>query len=134
MPTARADLSAAALGGILYAIGGVTSASNNATTVEAYDPVSDAWTTKASMLVGRDIPSVAALSGALYVLGGLNGSSGLAGLASVEAYDPVSDMWTPRTSMPTARWGLGAAALNGRLYAVGGYSNGVLATLEAYDP
>jgi len=51
--------------------------------------------------------------------------------------DSVMGTWAVRTLMPTARELLAvAAAPNGKLYAIGGYNdiNGILATVEAYDP
>jgi len=43
--------------------------------------------------------------------------------------------WSSKAAMPTARYGLAVGVVNGILYAVGGYGfNGILNTLEAYDP
>jgi hypothetical protein len=53
MPTARADLAVVALYGLLYAIGGRGADGSPLTTVEAYDPVTDAWTTEPSMPTAR---------------------------------------------------------------------------------
>src|SRR5580704_8481341 len=53
MPTARQQLAAGVVNGRLYAIGGLDSVGySNA--VEAYDPATDTWSTKASMLTARD--------------------------------------------------------------------------------
>ena len=134
MPTARHSLAVTALNGMLYAIGGTAIGANDVTTVEVYDPGSDTWSTRSPMPTGRELSGAVALNGSLYVVGGLNQISGLVGLATVEGYDPGSDTWSTKATMPTPRLGLGAATLNGSVYAVGGYSNGPLATLEAYHP
>src|SRR5690242_12352753 len=42
--------------------------------------------------------------------------------------------WATRTPMGFARSALGVASLGGKIYAVGGWNNGVLSTLEIYDP
>ncbi len=47
----------------------------------------------------------------------------------------TGDTWATKASMPTARYLLGAAAASsGKLYAIGGLGNGILATVEEYDP
>ena len=121
MPTARFGLGAAAIDGILYAVGGATE--NGAlATVEAYDPATDTWTTKRSMPTARSDLAVATVNGILYAVGGLPGGT------TVEAYDPATDMWTTKAPMAFGRVGLGVATINGTLYAVSGGS------LEAYDP
>jgi energy-converting hydrogenase Eha subunit A len=128
MPTARKNLGVAAINGILYAVGGFNSNDNSLPplpTVEAYDPATDTWTTKASMLTARRNLGVAAINGILYALGPTN---------TVEAYDPATDTWTTKASMSTGRFGPGVGVVNGILYAVGGHHNNALATLEAYDP
>ncbi len=60
MPTARYGLAAAAgSDGLVYAIGGSENSnygsdnSNYLNTVEAYDPRTDTWTTRAGLAVGR---------------------------------------------------------------------------------
>jgi N-acetylneuraminic acid mutarotase len=128
MPTARARLGAAAIDGILYAVGGYTSLAS--ALVEAYDPISDTWTRKTPMSVPRHGLGVGAMDGRLYAVGGwMNGTR-----ATNEAYDPLSDTWTTKAQMPTPRVALGVAATGGILYAVGGSNGGPLATVEAYRP
>jgi hypothetical protein len=136
MPTGRNSVGAAALNGILYVVGG-SAASEPVATVEAYDPATDTWTTKASMPAALFSPAVGAVNGILYAVGGAPG--GGSWVATVYAYDPVSNTWSTKASMPTARYALGADALNGILYAIGGFNydltpDGALRTLEAYHP
>ncbi|MHC4686674.1 MAG: Kelch repeat-containing protein, partial [Planctomycetota bacterium] len=50
MPTARYVLSSSVVDGKIYAIGGDPA---GASTVEAYDPVTDTWTRKANMPMPR---------------------------------------------------------------------------------
>jgi N-acetylneuraminic acid mutarotase len=134
MPTARAKLAEAAVGGIVYAIGGSDHGCDPAhggsyNTVEAYDPVTDTWTTKASMPTARNSLAAAVVNGIVYAIGGQNGPNSY---STVEAYDPVTDTWTTKASMPGARNSLAAAAVNGIVYAIGGiFEYGIV---EAYDP
>ena len=101
--------------------------------MEEYDPVTDDWTTKASMPTSRTAVA-SAVNGVIYVIGGIGGGSIL---STVEAYDPVTDVWTTKTSMPTSRTFLSTSAVNGKIYAIGGALgapwNGI-STVEAYDP
>ena len=135
MPTARYLLSTSEVNGVIYAIGGTfdTSISGSALAkVEAYDPASNTWTTKASMPTARWGLATEVVNGVIYAMGGYDSSNNSVG--TVEAYDPVSDTWTTKTSMPTARDLLGASMANGVIYAVGGYNGTFLGTVEAYDP
>ena len=100
------------------------------TTLSAYDPATDRWTTKAPMPTGRSNLGVAVVNGVLYAIGG-NGPS-LVPLATVEAYDPMTNTWTSKAPMPTVRWGLEVAVVNGVIYAIGGAFSGTM--VEAYDP
>ena len=51
MPTGRTGLSAGVVNGMIYAIGGM--ATTVFSTVEEYDPLTNTWTAKASMLTSR---------------------------------------------------------------------------------
>ena len=66
------------------------------TTVEAYDPGRDTWTSKASKPTSRYGLGVAVVNGLLYAVGGHNTNIG--SLGTLEAYDPVSDTWTTKAS------------------------------------
>lgn len=122
MPTARQHLAAVGLNGMLYAVGGwnpVLTASGNLNVVEAYDPTSRTWTTKASMPTQRSALAAGVVSGLLVVVGGQKDQTPV---ATVEAYDPASDTWTTLATMPAARTFLAAVTLNNTLYAFGGSS------------
>ena len=53
MPTARWDPAVAVVNGILYEIGGNSTLSGPTDVVEAYDPSSDTWSTKAPMPIAN---------------------------------------------------------------------------------
>jgi hypothetical protein len=55
--------------GILYAVGGATAAST-VNTVEAYDPTTNTWTTKAPMPTARRSLRIGVLNSVLYAIGG----------------------------------------------------------------
>jgi len=141
MPTARLDISSAAVNGKIYVIGG--SPFNNGpglSIVEEYNPAADTWTRKADMPTARAASSSAAVKGKIYTIGGANDIN-LTGLPIIEEYDPATDKWTTKTDMPTPRWGLSASVVNDKIYAIGGCLRypwpgvGVpTATVEEYNP
>ena len=92
MPTARFALSTSVVNGKIYAIGGDRRCSGRfadlTSTVEAYDPATNAWTKKADMPTARNNFTAIALNGKIYAIGGWNGQNGGTGVIStVEAYD-----------------------------------------------
>ena len=76
MPTPRLAPSVGVVNGLLYAMGGddytdVFGDYSSHGIVEAYDPVTDSWTTKAPMLTPRTDFSLGVVNGILYAVGGL---------------------------------------------------------------
>ncbi len=125
-------------------------------TVEAYDPVANTWTTKASMPTPRYGSTVSVVNGLIYAIGGWGGWPEL---SVVEVYNPATNTWsttvpvnTATTAlgtagaalapMPTARDDFGYAVINGVIYAIGGDINAFndatstpccTTVVEAYD-
>lgn len=130
--TARSDLAAAAVNGLIYAIGGgVTSSALN--TVEVYNPTTNSWSTAAPMPTARGDLAAVAVNGLIYAIGGSNAST--TNLNTVEVYNPTSNSWSTAASMPTARSALAAVAVNGLIYAIGGSNASVaMNTVEVYNP
>jgi N-acetylneuraminic acid mutarotase len=132
----RSTMGVAVVNGILYVVGGQQADSGpNAgmtTLVEAYDPVTNTWTTKAPLPSVRYTMAIGAIDGIVYVAGG---GDPFGPLGSVLAFDPATNTWTPRAPMPAVRSGAGSTVANGRLYVVGGSgSSGFLSSLGIYDP
>ncbi len=123
----RAELAAAVVNNTIYVLGGNAATGGGPSvplaTVEAYDPATDTWTTKAAMLTERSFPAAAAVNGTLYAIGG-------DGTGSVEAYDPATDTWTMKAPIPNGGGSHRAAALNGLIYAVGGSP----VSVKVYNP
>ncbi|HZB51822.1 MAG TPA: hypothetical protein VE547_22230, partial [Mycobacteriales bacterium] len=141
LPTPRANLSAADLDGIVYAVGGLGADVDGDTplldVVERYDPATGSWASSPSMPVPRAAPGVAGFEGRLYVAGGeVAGADGWDVTDSVIAYDPVDGTWREVAPLPTARTRLRLVATGGHLYAVGGFGNPPVAlpAVERYDP
>jgi hypothetical protein len=85
MPTARHAPVTGVINGILYVVGG-RDASNVFAKVEAYDPVTDTWSTMDPMPTARVYSVSAVINGQLYVAGGHD--SGDVGVSTLEAFTP----------------------------------------------
>ena len=133
MPMGLFNLSAAAVGGVLYAAGGEASGSNlyqNGT--EVFNPNVPDWQPLASMPVSVASAGTGVIGGIMYIVGG-NGPSGA--LSSVEAYNIGLNSWSTVASMPIGLSNFGVGVVNGILYAVGGTSStGISNLVEAYNP
>lgn len=138
MPTPRGYPTANFVDGTLYVVGGdggtaKERAALNAT--ESYDPVTNQWTSHASMPTARHHAASAVVDGKLYVVGGRIGEE-LNNVDLIEAYDPISDSWTiDLEPMPSKRSGIGAVSVNGSIYVLGGEQNqGTFDNNERYNP
>jgi N-acetylneuraminic acid mutarotase len=136
----RYTMGAATLNGIIYLVGGYDRADGyqgRLRTVEAYDPVTDSWSTKASSPTSRgQAPGLSVLNGLLYAAGGFCFNCGNA-LTTLEEYNPATNTWTTRLPMSWGRWGPVTASYNGALYVVGGSPNSGTAlygVVEIYHP
>jgi N-acetylneuraminic acid mutarotase len=156
MPTRRGSPVAAAVGGKLYVIGGVSTHPGSTETavhparphrsldtVEEYDPATNAWRARSPMPTARNHAAVGAAGGKIYVIGGRLGA-GFITVASntdiVEEYDPATDQWGAlKARMPTARSAVAWGVHGGRVYVAGGEFQddrlmAAFRALEAYDP
>jgi len=128
MPTPRYEFGAAELNGLLYAIAGnpgCGSAASAKRDVEAYNPVSNSWSSKALLPTGSWGASVASANGKIYVIGGFTNY--------VYCYDSVGNSWSLKTPLPVPSHGFGAVAVvNGIIYVIGG--SGPQSSVYAYDP
>lgn len=121
VPAVRYDVSAIAMNGLLYVVGGLDARNRTLATVERYDPATDKWTACGAMRQPRAVAGIASLDGRLYVLGGDSMENGV--LDSVEEYDPRTDVWRTMASMGMARICPEMVAHNGELYVFGGNSD-----------
>lgn len=132
MPAPRSQAAAVALGGKHYVVGGVSGGQLAAPTFE-YDPVRDAWRTRAAIPTPRDHLAAAVLEGRVCAIAGRRQSLS-ANLATFECYDPARDAWEALPPAPTARGGVGAATIGRRLVLVGGEQpSGTFREVEVYD-
>jgi N-acetylneuraminic acid mutarotase len=156
MPTKRGAAAAGVVNGKIYVTGGANSLPgvnenaihparphNVVPTVEEYDPATNSWTTRRSLLLARNHHVTVAVGNLLYTIGGRVGSAFISGTSNnidlVEAYDPATDLWTPRLRMPTARSAIAAGVYNNQIVVVGGEGQdqrflAAFKAAEAFDP
>ena len=109
MPAPKAGHTASVINGKIYVIGGGSRGNGPymyLSTIEIYDPETDAWTQAPDMPVGKSGHAAAVVNGKIYILGGLRaGHKGP--LLTVEVYDPgeVSQSVTPRGKL-LKTWGV----------------------------
>ncbi|MBE3142779.1 MAG: hypothetical protein IMZ61_02505, partial [Planctomycetes bacterium] len=146
IPTIRRNFGVAVVNGKIYAIGG--SYNEALSTNEEYNPVTNTWTTKASMPTPRSDFGIAVIQNKIYCIGGIidyDWSGYGKGILCVvnEVYDPLTDTWENKTSMPTERQRPLANAVNGKIYLIGGFqyrdlpppqTTLELGVNEVYDP
>lgn len=143
-PTKRTEVTAAALRGKIYLIGGFEEPSLTnipgltiSGRVEVYDPAAGRWNSIAPLPVGLHHAGAAVIGDRLYVAGGFTRSflSVWHPVSTLYVYDPDQDSWSEGPSMPTARGALAVAVLDGKLYAIGGYGESRNeGAVEAFDP
>ncbi|MFQ6100226.1 MAG: LuxR C-terminal-related transcriptional regulator [Anaerolineae bacterium] len=131
MPTRRAYLALAAVGGHIYAIGGQTPEGPTAA-VEIYDLDDDIWTRGSDKPTPATYISAAAVGTDVYVPGGCD--AGGIPMRKVEVYDTMTDSWREASPLPEPRCAYALAALDERLYLFGGWDGQqYVATTYIYD-
>ena len=115
MPTPRQLLAAASDGKLVYAVGGTDG--TDLTTVEAYDPAADTWTTMPALPEPRNDFGVAITDARLVAVGGVAGGRPL---KTVSALDLRAATWSDLPDLGTARHGVAVAAVGKTVYAIGG--------------
>ncbi len=124
---ARQEHGVAAANGIVYVIGnynfGATT-NPDARRLEAYDPATGMWSTRAQIPFAADHPNVAAANGKLYILGAV-------GTTQSAEYDPATNIWTMKRNTPTQRAASAVAAIGNRIYIAGGAPGNNTAQFDA---
>jgi len=120
----------------LLVFGGVDRDDDLVSSMERYDPSTNAWEEEAvsPMPTARENAGMAVLDGKLYVAGGESEDAGAASNL-VERYDFATNSSEAVAPLAEARYDLAVGVLDGKLYAVGGFcDDGFLSSVERYDP
>ena len=97
--TPRDDFGLVAVGGKLWAVGGMTGARGNVLDlVESFDSELDRWSAEASMPTARSSAGVAVVGDTIFVVGGLAAGGVVSDV--VEAFDTRTGRWLRRAALP----------------------------------
>ncbi len=131
MPGPRgAGNGAGVINGKIYIAGGVSPGSPNFinNNLLEYDPVTNAWTSRANMPTPSAEGATEVINGKLYVVTSNDGSVFRNWL---HVWDPSNNTWTQLASSPVAHVSPASGTINGKLYLVGGINTD---QLDVYDP
>jgi len=132
MPTPKAGLSASAVDGKIYLIGGFTQSANGTrqTSKETlvYDPIADSWTTKTPIPTATLDYATAVVDDKIYVISGTSRAYSDSLINLTQIYDPKTDTWSQGTPIPYAIQQAAAGATTGfaapkTIYVMGGFTS-----------
>ncbi|HEY9013693.1 MAG TPA: kelch repeat-containing protein, partial [Gemmatimonadales bacterium] len=119
LPSARRGLALWDSQGLLYAIGGSNSAGTVLRTVQAYNPGTNMWSSKAPLPAPRQTGNGAGeINGIIYLAGGHDAAGALT--RTLYAYNPSTNTWSTKTQMPIFSSCGGTAVFAGKLYVFSG--------------
>jgi hypothetical protein len=143
MPAPRSHLSAVALNGAIFTLGGVPRGGGASSLgFERYEPAAEMWTSLVALPVGTDHSAAVAVGSSIFIFGGTFEQP------STRAYRidvpppgaqtaQLSAMrWQQISPLPEARSAGGAAVVGAHVYVVGGFdaTRHELKSAYAYDP
>lgn len=124
LPAPRFGAAIGVIGGKIYVAAGSAGCPPcipQSTTLDVYDPATNAWTSRAPIPTSRESAASAVLNEKLYVIGGLRRTaSGVAATNVVEAYDPAANTWTTVAPLPASLMTSAAVAIGAHIHVVGG--------------
>lgn len=123
----------ATVGGKLYAIGGSNDDGHPIeymSSVEEYDPATNAWIEKTPMSTARSGLRAVAINDKIYAIGGFNGGY----LNTIEQYSPDTDTWVNMPNMTVSRQLSGVSVINSKAIIVGGNNASYLDSNESFTP
>jgi N-acetylneuraminic acid mutarotase len=135
MPTARNGFAITVMNGKIEIIGGAIpdpthrDGWHNSPVVEEYDPATNQWWTRGSLLTPGHAFTAVTVAGRVYLMGGDSEPN----LRGVEVYDPVADQWKRAAPMPIPNGYFAAFESKGKIVALPGEPSRVWAAQE-YDP
>ena len=126
------------INGLLYLAGGWASPTANAPkpTLYAYNPGTNAWSTRPAMPTVSGCGATGVIGGKLYVLTGCVGSSVADIRGLLHEFDPGPRAWAPKASAPHEHAYPVAGVINGKFYVAGGVdaTGTVTGIVDVYDP
>ena len=108
--------------------------------VEVYDPDTDVWHNRPSLLTRRDGFETAVIEDSIYVIGGRGWPSIAQNgpyLATIDVYEP-GNKWRKKTDLPSLRYGFSSVVVADEIYLIGGLEGAAfdqhVKTVESYHP
>ena len=141
MPTARSEMPAVELNGLIYVPGGfgpepagLANGYGPVNTFDVYNPRTDEWQSLAPMPQPRHHLMVTAYQGKIYAFGGF--IDPWITQSNTWVYDPVTDQWSVLRPMPAPRTAGAAVTLGDSIYLVGGTTSqaGAILPTWRYNP
>ncbi len=134
MPSARTDVAAAAIGNMIYVVGGVDGFARTVATVDAFDMSNNTWVEVEDLPEALHHVTLAVHNNKLYSLGGLVGLSQTAS-SSVYVFDPGVGSWQKMNPMLSAVGASAAVVHHGKIHVLGGQAAAGVTDLHMiYDP
>lgn len=131
-PTARLEVAAAVVDGLIHVAGGLDAGGGTTARVEIYDPSRNAWSAGPDLPIAIHHAMGVAWRGRFVVLGGF--TDGGFSQASSRAFALGEDGWTELPALRRARAAGGAAVVGNRIYVVGGQGGGgLISQVERFD-
>jgi N-acetylneuraminic acid mutarotase len=97
----RAQVAGAAVGNVIYLVGGWGRGAMSTATLQAYDVETDRWSARAPMPAARrEVNGASLIDGRLYVAGGVNNNDVNYLAKTLFVYDPATNSWTRKADMP----------------------------------
>lgn len=131
MPIARQDHAVGVINNsagqpILYVVGGSQTTELNVTSIQAYNYVTNSWTTKSKRFERTYLNGAGVIGGKLYLAGGAvertDGSYQY--YKTLYVYDPAADVLARKADMPRNTAGGISAVIGGKLYVLTGVCQG----------
>lgn len=132
LPYELSRASSVAVDDYIYVIGGRDSNGNATNNLLRYNPITNIWDTRASMLTARHGHKCIEFNKKIYCFGGDN-DSGI--LNKVEYYDIIKNKWFILPDMIVSKSNFGCAKLGYYVYIIGGTTNEnyVVDTIESFN-
>mgnify|MGYP005832668969 CR=1 FL=1 len=131
MPSPRARLAVAAVGNLVYAIGGDMGGTAS-DVVEAYDPLRNNWQVGAAKPTAVSNVGASVADGLIFVPGGMMSDGTVTDV--LEVYDVKRDVWTSRSPVPIPVCAYALSSAGKNIYLFGGWDgHDYLSSVYIYD-
>lgn len=118
MPGGRKGMSAVALDGKIWLLGGSQNMHGELNSVAIYDPLTDAWQQEGpAFQYARDNATAQVYDGRIYIFGGRHDSEIV---SAVEMFDANAGYWQTVSEMPAPRFGLTSVVVDSAIWLIGG--------------